>query len=309
MASVTLASMNTAAQTGNLRLVLHAVQAATEFVLAPVWGAALLFGLLVAHGPHGHDRMFLTLLWAVLETRPFLLCGLALFFGAWGLHRAGWPLWLIRIAGGLAASALALLIARRSFYRLLDQPGYYFLAPLIFLGLFVLCALFYGASLLPRHFSPQARPRLHLHWLVLAMFLPYVSWFVLRAASPAPGPWLPPLTTPVPSTFRLALAGASFRRRPGRPNPWCACTSRKESPTSRASSWIRATARRAATKRATSGSGDTAGMAVPTAFHAIPLLGRTKSWPEVGSRSIRTATAAGAMLHSREAKPCNASQD
>lgn len=173
------------------RLLVQAVQAATEYVLVVVWGTALLFGLLLAHGPHGYDRFYSDLLWAMLEMRTFLFWGFVLFFAMWGLHRAGVPMLGLHALAAISAPVLAILIARHSFFNLLDQPGYYFLGPMIFLGEFVLCAFLYGVWLLPRHFKPDARPRLHIHFAVLALFLPFVPSLILHAANPRlPGPIL-----------------------------------------------------------------------------------------------------------------------
>lgn len=154
-----------------------------------VWGTALLFGILLAHGPHGHDRFYSDLLWAMIETRSFLFWGFVLFFAMWGLHRVSLPMLEMHVLGAISAPVLAILVARHSFYYLLDQPGYYFLGPIIFLGEFGLCAFLYGVWLLPRLFKPDARPRLHIHFAVLALFLPFVPSVILHAANPRlPGP-------------------------------------------------------------------------------------------------------------------------
>lgn len=171
------------------RLLVQAVQAATEYVLVVVWGTALLFGILLAHGPHGHDKFYFDLLWAMIETRPFLLWGFVLFFAMRGLHRAGVPMLGMHALGAIAAPVLAILVGRYSFYQVLNQPGYYFLGPIIFLGEFVVCAFLYGVWLLPRLFKPDAQPRLHIHFAVLALFLPFVPSVILHAANPRlPGP-------------------------------------------------------------------------------------------------------------------------
>jgi hypothetical protein len=120
----------------------------------------------------------------MIETRTFLLWGAVLFIAMWGLHRAGLPLSAIRILGSVSAPVLAVLIGRHSFYALLNQPGYYFLGPIFFLTDLGLCALVYGAWLLPRHFKSNAFPRLNVHWAVFALFVPFVPSLILHAANP-----------------------------------------------------------------------------------------------------------------------------
>ena len=160
------------------------MQAATEYVLVVVWCTATLFGALVVHGPRAHERFYITLIWALMQTRTFFIGGVVLFFVMWGLHRAGTPLFGVRVLGALFAPALAFVIGRHSFFFLLDQPGYYFLGPLIFLADFALCTLVYAFLLLPRHFKPDATPRLHVHWAVLAIFVPFVPSLLLHASNP-----------------------------------------------------------------------------------------------------------------------------
>ncbi len=97
------------------RLVLQGVQAATEYVLIVVWVPATLLGLLAAQGPHGHERFYITLVWAMVETRAYLMCGALLYLAGLALQRTGSTLFLIRILGGVAAPALALLVGLHSF--------------------------------------------------------------------------------------------------------------------------------------------------------------------------------------------------
>lgn len=167
------------------RLTVQAVQAATEYVLVVVWGSAAIFASLFAHGPHAHDRFYLTLIWALRATRPFLLCGALLFVGALGMHRAGFRLGSIRIAGGILSPVFAVAVGHRSLPRLwLYQPGYGLLVVEIFLSEFILWAVGYGILLLPRHFKSGAMPRLHIHWAVVALLLPPVPLLILRAVNP-----------------------------------------------------------------------------------------------------------------------------
>jgi hypothetical protein len=167
------------------RLVLQGVQAATEYALVVVWGSAALFAFLVAHGPHAHDRFYLTLGWALRETRLFLFCGALLFLAALGMHRAGFRLSLIRIAGGVLSPVLGVAAGLRSFPKMwLYQPGYNLLVPVLFLAEFILWALGYGVLLLPRHLKSGAVPRLHIHWAIVALLLPPVPLLILRAVNP-----------------------------------------------------------------------------------------------------------------------------
>lgn len=167
-----------------LRLSAQAFQAATEYVLVPLWSTAALFTLLLGRGPHGLERRMSNIIWALSQTDTFLLCGALLFFVFWGLHRVGTRVLVLRILGAFAAPALAVLIGRRSFFNVVNHSGYYFLGPLIFLAILVLCAAVYGALLLPRQFKSGAAPSLHIHFAVLALFIPYVPLLILRAANP-----------------------------------------------------------------------------------------------------------------------------
>ena len=191
--------MNSNPQSTYSRFFVQIVAASTEYVLIALWLTAALFGALVAHGPHAHERFYSLLLWAMVEMRTFLLWGAVLFIAMWCLHRAGLPLSAIRILGAVSAPVLAVLIARPSFYALLNQPGYYFLGPIFFVADLCLCALVYGVWLLPRHFKPNAVPRLHVHLAVFALFVPFVPSLILHAANPGlPGPifgvaWTPPV--------------------------------------------------------------------------------------------------------------------
>ena len=134
--------------------------------------------------PHGHDRFYFNLIWAISQTSTFLLWGVLLFGAFWGLRHIGAPIFLLRILGALAAPSLAILISRHSFFGVLNSPGYYFVAPMIFLAIFILCAAVYGAVLLPRILQPGSTPHLHIHFLVLALFVPYVPLLILHAANP-----------------------------------------------------------------------------------------------------------------------------
>jgi len=164
---------------------LHALQAATEYCLVAVWCSALVFSVFAA-GPHGRERLSANLFWALANSTIFTLAGAAFFFAAWGLHRSGTPLLVIRILCGIATPVVGVLLTRRSLFFLLNQPGYYYLGPMIFLADFVLFALIYGAWLLPRHFKPGAVPRLHVHWAVLALMVPYVPALILHTVTGFP---------------------------------------------------------------------------------------------------------------------------
>ena len=121
-----------------IRLAAQAFQSAAEYVLVALWSTAALFTLLLGHGPHGLERRTSNIIWAVSQTDTFLLCGAILFLVFWGLHRAGASVLVLRILGALLAPTLALLIGRRSFFNVVNQSGYYFLGPLIFLAILVL---------------------------------------------------------------------------------------------------------------------------------------------------------------------------
>lgn len=195
---------------------LLAVQAATEYCLVAVWCSALVFSVF-AIGPHGRERLFANLFWALGNSTVFVLAGAVLFAAAWGLHRLGTPLPLIRILGGVAAPVVGVLLTRHSLFYLLNQSGYYFLGPMIFLADFVLFAMVYGAWLLPRHFKSGAIVRLHIHWAVLALMVPYVHVLILyivagvpeqvfsRANSKLPRPCEVVYARLVPGTGRLAV--------------------------------------------------------------------------------------------------------
>jgi hypothetical protein len=190
-----------------VRLAAQAFQAAAEYVLVALWGTAALFTLLLGHGPHSLERRTSNIIWAVSETDAFLLCGAILFFVFRALHRAGTSVLVLRILGALSAPALAVLIGRRSFFNVVNQSGYYFLGPLIFLAILVLCAGLYGALLLPRQFKSAAVPSLHIHFAVLALFIPYVPLLILHAANPQrPFPSLAAQSTPAPHYGQVIFA-------------------------------------------------------------------------------------------------------
>ena len=153
-------------------------------MLVALWGPAILFTLLLARGPHAIERRMANLIWAISQTDAFLICGAFLFLAFWALHRAGIPILALRILGALSAPSLAVLIGRRFFYNVVNHSGYYFLGPLIFLAILVLCAAVFGAVLLPRRFKAGAVPNLHIHFAVLTLFIPYVPRLILHAADP-----------------------------------------------------------------------------------------------------------------------------
>jgi hypothetical protein len=120
----------------------------------------------------------------MMETRPFLLCGAVLFVAAWGMHRIGSRLVLIRVLGGVASPALALAVGLHSFHVMFQYQPYSPTIVFLYLPEFFLCGFLYGVLLLPRHFKAAAVPRLHIHWAVLALFVPLVPSLILRAATP-----------------------------------------------------------------------------------------------------------------------------
>ena len=176
-----LRTMALAPENATWRLVLQGVQAAAEFVLIVVWAPAALLGAFAALGSHGHE----TLVWAIVETPVYVLSGALLYLAALALQRTGSPLFLIRILGGVAAPALALLVGLHSFYHLWYLQPYPLLVPLIFLAIVILCALAYGILFLPRHFKAGAAPRLHIHWAVVALLVPFAPNLILYAVNPA----------------------------------------------------------------------------------------------------------------------------
>jgi hypothetical protein len=177
--------MTSAAQNAPWRLVLQCVQAATEYVLLVVWGPVALLAAFEALGPHGRERFYFTLLWTIGETRIYLLCGALLFLAALALQRSSSRLYLVRILGGIAAPALAILAGFHAFYRLWYLQPYPIFVPLTFLAIVLLSALAFGIVLLPRHFEAGATPRLHIHWAVLALMVPLVPSLILHAVNPA----------------------------------------------------------------------------------------------------------------------------
>jgi hypothetical protein len=163
------------------RLVLQCVQAATEYVLLVVWCPAALLGLFEALGGRGHKP----LVWAMAETRNYLLCGALLYLAALALQRIGLRLLLIRIFGGITAPALALLAGVHNFHYLWYLEPYPLLFPLIFLAIVIFNALAFGTLFLPRLFAASATPRLHIHWAVVALMVPFVPSLILHAVNPA----------------------------------------------------------------------------------------------------------------------------
>ena len=174
-------TMTSVSQNATWRLPLQCLQAATEYVLLVVWGPAAFLGLFEALGRHGHK----TLLWAMMETRNYLLCGALMYLAALALQRMGAPLFLIRIFGGIAAPALALLAGFHNFSYLWYLQPYPLFFPLIFLAIVIFNAIAFGALFLPRLFAASATPRLHIHWAVVALLVPVVPSLILHALNPA----------------------------------------------------------------------------------------------------------------------------
>ena len=189
-----LRTMTSVPQNATWRLVLQGVQASAEYVLVVVWGPTALLGALAALGRHGHERLYLTLVWAMLETRTYFLCGALLYLAALALQRTGAPLFLIRILGGIASPVLAVLGGLHDFYHLFYLQPYPLFIPLIFLAIVILDAVVYGTLFLPRHFEAGATPRLHIHWAVVALLVPFVSSLILHAILHAVNPAVPIFT-------------------------------------------------------------------------------------------------------------------
>jgi hypothetical protein len=177
---ILLRTMASVPENATWRLALHCVQAATEYVLLVVWGPAALLGLFEALGGHGHK----SLVWAMAETRNYLLCGALLYLAVLALQRIGSPLFLIRVFGGIAAPPLALLAGVHNFHYLWYREPYPLLFPLIFLAIVFFDALAFGTLFLPRLFKAGATPRLHIHWAVVALLVPFVPSSILHAVSP-----------------------------------------------------------------------------------------------------------------------------
>jgi hypothetical protein len=163
--------------------VLQGVQAAAEYVLLVVWVPVAPLAALGALG--GHGRFYQILLWAVVETRTYFLCGALLYLAALALQRSGSRLFVIRILGGVAAPVLAILAGLHDFYRLWYLQPYPLFVPLIFLAIIVFCAVAFGILFLPRHFKSGATPRLHIHWAIVALMVPFVPSLILHAMNPA----------------------------------------------------------------------------------------------------------------------------
>jgi hypothetical protein len=178
---ILLRTMASVPENATWRLVLQCVQAATEYVLLVVWGPAALLGLFEALGGRGHKP----LVWAMAETRNYLLCGALLYLAALALQRIGSRLFLIRIFGGVAAPPLALLAGLHNFHYLWYLEPYPLMFPLIFLAIVIFNSLAFGTLFLPRLFKAGATPRLHIHWAVVALLVPFVPSQILHAVSPA----------------------------------------------------------------------------------------------------------------------------
>jgi hypothetical protein len=178
---ILLRTMTSVPKNATWRLVLQCVQAATEYVLLVVWGPAALLGLFEALGGRGHKP----LVWAMAETRNYLLCGALLYLAALALQRIGLRLLPIRIFGGIAAPALALLAGVHNFHYLWYLEPYPLLFPLVFLAIVIFNALAFGTLFLPRLFAASATPRLHIHWAVLVLMVPFVPSLILHAVNPA----------------------------------------------------------------------------------------------------------------------------
>ncbi len=176
-----LRTMTSVSQNATWRLVLQGVQASSEYVLLVVWVPAALLGALAALGRHGHE----VLVWAMLETRVYFLCGALLYLAALALQRIGAPLYLLRILGGIASPVVAVFAGLHDFYRLWYLQPYPLFVPLIFLAIVILDAVVYGTLFLPRLFEAGATPRLHIHWAVVALLVPFVPLLVLHAVNPA----------------------------------------------------------------------------------------------------------------------------
>jgi len=176
-----LRTMTSVSQNATWRLVLKGVQASAEYVLLVVWGPAALLEPLAALGRHGHE----ILIWVMMETRIYVLCGALLYLAALALQRIGAPLFLLRILGGIASPVLAVLAGLHHFYRLWYLQPYPLLVPVVFLAIVILCAVAYGILFLPRLFEAGATPRLHIHWAVVAFFVPFVPSLILHAVNPA----------------------------------------------------------------------------------------------------------------------------
>lgn len=168
------------------KTVMRLIQAATECSLVVVWGTAVLWSALVLWGPHARERFYANLLWALSNSTAFFFVGAVLWLAFWGLRSLNFPSALVRIIGLAAAPALSLVVARRSFFMLLNQPGYYYLGPMIFLFLFVFMGATYGTWRLPRLLSPNVTARLHIHWLVVLLMVPYVPILLYRSFSGYP---------------------------------------------------------------------------------------------------------------------------
>jgi hypothetical protein len=167
------------------RVVLLGVQAAAEYALLTVWVPIAPLAALAALGPHGRARFVFILFWAMMETRVYLLCGALLYLAALALQRGGSRLFLIRILGGVAAPALAILAGFHNFYRLWYLQPYPLFVPMTFLAMVIVCALAFGTLFLPRLFKAGATPRLHIHWAVVALVIPFVTPLILHAVNPA----------------------------------------------------------------------------------------------------------------------------
>jgi hypothetical protein len=121
----------------------------------------------------------------MLETPTYFLCGALLYLAALALQRNGSPLFLLRILGGIASPVLAVLAGLHDFYHLFYLQPYPLFIPLFFLAIVILDAVVYGILFLPRQFEAGATPRLHIHWAVVALLVPFVPSLILHAVNPA----------------------------------------------------------------------------------------------------------------------------
>jgi hypothetical protein len=80
---------------------------------------------------------------------------------------------------------LALLAGFHNFSYLWYLQPYPLFFPLIFLAIVIFNALAFGALFLPRLFAASATPRLHIHWAVVALLVPFVPSLILHALNPA----------------------------------------------------------------------------------------------------------------------------
>ena len=165
---------------------MKAIQAATECVLVIIWGSAAVFGAAVIGGAHAQERFSATLLWVVANSTLFLMLGAVLFFVASGARRIATPLPIIRILGLLGVPVAAYFTTRPSLFFFLNQPGYFFLGPLMFLAIFIALSAGYGVWLLPRLVKADHPARLHVHWVILLLSIPPIPMLIYSGVSGDP---------------------------------------------------------------------------------------------------------------------------